>query len=382
MLESLLNVRLIKSFAAEEYDHQRLSEEADRAAHRSAKMTIGQYYEFPLRLLIDAILIGLLLVLVFLAVNNKLLTIPAAAMFVYLAKQLNDPFVALFGNFLALHDIRGSAARIIEVFSMKNTMEDGLRHLPDSQSSVALKNVSFEYEPGRRVLQKVDLTIERGQTVAIVGPSGSGKTTLVDLVMRLYDVTEGVVEFGGVDVREYRQREYRQQFGVVAQECLLFNGTVRENIIFNRTADEGKLAHAVWSSNAEEFLARLPAGLDTEIGDRGIRLSGGQRQRVALARAVYDYPRLLVLDEATSALDARSERAVQVAMQRVSKDITTVIIAHRLSTITHADKIVVLKEGRIEAEGDHRTLLSTNSLYRSLCALSPDVVDTPLSHAR
>ena len=166
------------------------------------------------------------------------------------------------------------------------------------------------------MLSDVTLEIRRGETVAIVGPSGSGKTTLGDLILRLFDVSAGAIRYDGTDVRDFTQASYRGHFGVVAQEALLFNANVRDNVVFHRPVDPEALAHAIWAANAEEFVRELPQGLDTMLGDRGVRLSGGQRQRIAIARAVYGRPSLLVLDEATSALDSEAEREVQKAIER------------------------------------------------------------------
>ena len=205
--------------------------------------------------------------------------------------------------------------------------------------------------------------------VALIGPSGSGKSTLVDLVLRFYDPTKGVILFDGTDIREFNQREYRRQFGVVSQDTLLFNATLRENIVFDKTYSETDLQHAIEVANADEFIKELPHGLDTVIGDRGLRLSGGQRQRIAIARAVYHRPQLLILDEATSALDSESEHLVQEALDRLAKEITLIVIAHRLGTVRHADKIVVLQAGRIEAIGKHDELIKRSPTYQRLCRL-------------
>jgi len=189
--------------------------------------------------------------------------------------------------------------------------------------------------------------------VAVVGPSGSGKTTLGDLLLRLFDVEKGAIQYDGTDVRKFTQASYRGHFGVVAQDSLLFNATVRDNIVFNRSMDANALAHALWAANAQEFVDALPEGLETVLGDRGVRLSGGQQQRIAIARAIYGRPSILVLDEATSALDSEAEHEVQKAIERIGREMTIVVIAHRLSTIVNSDRIVVLNRGRIEAIGPH-----------------------------
>ena len=205
--------------------------------------------------------------------------------------------------------------------------------------------------------------------MAIVGPSGAGKSTLSDVILRLYDPLSGQVTWDGRDLREFTQESYRKKFGVVPQEALLLNTSVRENITYGRRADEDKIAKAMEIANADDFIKALPRGLDTLVGDRGIRLSGGQRQRIAIARAIYDQPSVLIMDEATSSLDSESERAVQTAIDRVIHQMTAVVIAHRLSTILNADKIVVIKDGKIEAMGPHARLLEESVTYKHLFEL-------------
>jgi len=222
--------------------------------------------------------------------------------------------------------------------------------------------------------------VRKGDFVALVGPSGAGKSTLADLVLRLYDPETGTILMDGVDVRTYHQREYRQLFGVVSQENLLFHDTVRNNIRFGRPSlTDADLERAARIANAHDFIMALPQGYDTLIGDRGTRLSGGERQRVAIARAVVHRPKILILDEATSALDSTSERLVQDAINRVVSEATAIVIAHRLSTVMHADRIVVLDRGRIEAIGSHSDLLDVSPTYRHFCSLQLSALDIPLT---
>jgi len=230
--------------------------------------------------------------------------------------------------------------------------------------------VHFHHEPQKPTLHGVDLVIKKGEKVALVGPSGAGKSTLADLLLRFYDPLEGVITIDGRDLRTLRQESYRRLFGVVSQEALLFNATIRENIAYGREGvTDAEIERAARIANADGFIRELPEGYVTMVGDRGIRLSAGQRQRVAIARAIVRRPAILMLDEATSALDSESERLVQQAIDRVIRDATSVVIAHRLSTVLHADQIVVLNDKRVEAMGRHAELLERSETYARLYRL-------------
>jgi subfamily B ATP-binding cassette protein MsbA len=237
------------------------------------------------------------------------------------------------------------------------------------RADIVIENLDFNYGD-KPVLRNVNLTVKSGQLVALVGASGSGKTTLANLLLRFYDPERGTIKIGGVDVRDVRTFDLRNQIAVVAQENILFNDTIRRNIELGRLgAKEDEIVAAAKHAHAIDFIAQKPEGFDTVIGEKGVSLSGGQRQRLAIARAVLKDAPILILDEATSALDTESERAVQTALDELMKGRTTICIAHRLSTVLHADVIVVLDQGRIVEQGRHEELVQRGGVYQKLYEL-------------
>ncbi len=239
--------------------------------------------------------------------------------------------------------------------------------LPPIEGRVEFDHVSFAYEEGEPVLQDVSLTVDPGQTLALVGPTGVGKTTLISLLSRFYDVNEGTIRIDGHDVRQVTGGSLRQQMGIVLQDTFLFSGTVMDNIRYGRLdASDEEVIAAAKLANADQFVERLPEGYQTELGEQGRTLSQGQRQLIAIARAVLADPRILILDEATSSVDTRTERLIQRALDELLKGRTSFVIAHRLSTIRNADRVVVLEKGRVVERGTHDTLLAAGGLYAEL----------------
>jgi ATP-binding cassette subfamily B protein len=262
-----------------------------------------------------------------------------------------------------------SGERIFEVMDEPDDVPErpGAGDLPPGPGRLAYRGVRFEYAAARPVLDGIDLELDAGTTVAVIGHTGAGKTTLASLVPRFYDVSAGAVELDGVDVRDLKLASLRREIGIVTQDPFLFSASVRENIGFGRpdaTGDE--IEHAARLAQAHEFIARLPDGYDTVIGERGITLSGGQRQRLAIARALLVNPRVLILDDATASVDATTEAAIKKGLAEAMRGRTTIIVAHRLSTISLAEEIVVLDHGRIAARGTAEELDATSPVYREI----------------
>src|ERR671937_2327263 len=262
-----------------------------------------------------------------------------------------------------------SGERIFEVMDEPEDVSDrpDAPDLPPGPGRIAYRNAQFEYAPGRSVLKGIDLELEPGTTVALIGHTGAGKTSLASLVPRFYDVTGGAVELDGVDVRDVRLASLRRAIGAVTQDPFLFSASVRENIAFGRPdATDEAIERAARLAQAHEFIAELPEGYETVIGERGITLSGGQRQRVAIARALVVDPRILIFDDATASVDATTEARIKSGLREAMRGRTTIIIAHRLSTISLADEVVVLADGRVAARGAHDELIEESPVYREM----------------
>lgn len=267
----------------------------------------------------------------------------------------------------------GSVERINKILFESAEIKDPENPLSiaDFKDAVEFKNVSFSYNnfDSREILSDVTFSLKKGNVLALVGPSGAGKTTIADLLPRFYEVDNGSIAIDGVDIKQYKKHDLRKLMGVVSQESILFNDTVKNNIAFGTNASDDAIIEAAKAANAHDFIMQLPQGYNTVIGDRGQNLSGGQKQRLTIARAILKNPPILILDEATSALDSESEKLVQEALIKLMRNRTSVVIAHRLSTIQFADEILVIDQGKIVEKGNHISLMSKNGLYKKLVEL-------------
>lgn len=377
--ETIAGQRIVKAFGMEEYEQRRFEESSRQLVRINLKAARITALNSPL-----VEFIGYMSFVPFLLYANYQInrgfTLGAFVVFVAALFRLYEPIRKLSRMHLHFQQAFASSSRIFELLETRVEIKDapGARELPPIQREIALENVSFRYEGSENppVLDRIDLTIKKGEIVALVGSSGAGKSSLASLIPRFYDVAEGRITIDDVDIRAVSLRSLRRQIAIVTQDTFLFNDTVRANIAYGRedcSLDE--LVEAARAAFIHDFISSLPDGYETIIGERGQRLSGGQRQRVAIARAIMKNAPILILDEATSALDSESERLVQEALYNLMQRRTTVVIAHRLSTVRMADRIVVMEGGSIVETGDHEKLLERCGIYRKLYDLQfADVV--------
>ncbi len=371
--ETLGGLRIIKGFNSERWQLERFGRENTQYARTMTRLYRRKDLASPL-----SEFLGIAAVAVILWFGAKQVfagEISAATFitFLYAFYNIIEPAKQLSGASYSIRKGMGALERVESVLNADVSIRDSeqAQAIAGFSEKIEFKNVSFQYQNADRpALKDIELTIPHGKIIALVGASGAGKSTIADLLPRFYDVTAGQILVDGQDIRQLRLYDLRHLMGIVSQEAILFNDTVRNNIAFgNEQATDADIEAAAKAANAHDFILALPENYATNIGDRGSKLSGGQRQRLTIARALLKNPPILILDEATSALDSESEQLVQVALDRLLQNRTALVIAHRLSTVQHADEIIVLDAGRIVERGTHDVLLQQNGIYRKLVEL-------------
>ncbi len=369
--ETLSSIRVVKAFGMENYEIQRFFQETRRfylLVVRRAKLRL---LASPITEILGVMMGVLMLWIGGLEVlNGKGLTSEDFLRFIFLLFAMMDPMRKLGNVNVEMQTGAASAERIFNILDTPPTLLDGKRavEIKTFENEIAFNNVNFSYDgTDKTILKNITLTIKKGSILALVGPSGAGKSTVADLIPRFYDVTGGSIKIDDLDIRKVSLKSLRSLMGIVTQETLLFNDSIKANIAYGqKDMDMDQVISATKAANALEFIETMPMGFETIIGEKGVKLSGGQRQRLAIARAILKNPPILILDEATSALDTESERLVQEALETLMTDRTVIVIAHRLSTIQNANKIIVLDQGEICEEGTHSELIQLKGHYKTL----------------
>lgn len=373
--ETLSAVQTVQSFAQESVARRDFSDVTEKSFEvAKQRITVRSIMTVAVMFLVFAGVVGVLWIGTR-DVRADQMSSGALVQFVIYAIMVAGAVAALSEIWGELQRAAGATERLVELLNATDQVNDPAapKDCPAPlRGDVRFESVSFAYpsRPDRQALDAVSLAVKPGETVAFVGPSGAGKTTVMQMIQRFYDPQEGAIKLDGVDLREMQREDFRSQIAVVPQDPVIFSGSARDNIRFGRPeASDAEVEAAAKAAAAHEFIEALSEGYDTKLGERGVMLSGGQKQRVAIARAILRDAPVLLLDEATSALDAESERAVQEAVEHLSKNRTTLIVAHRLATVKKADRIVVMQDGAVVAEGTHDALVAENGLYARLARL-------------
>ena len=364
-------MRIVKAFGMENYEIERFREEEKKYFGLLTSLVRRRALTSPITETIGVITVSIILYFIGTQIILGESDMTPGAFFVYLGIFFQMmPSLKLFGQ--VFNSVQEGIAASERVFSILDTVPK-VKDSPDAielksfNKGIEFQNVNFKYEKSDLILKNINLKINKGEVLAMVGPSGAGKSSLADLIPRFYDVTEGSILIDDYDIRKITMKSLRSFIGMVTQETILFNDSVKNNIAYGlKDISLDKIIEAAKAANAHNFIQELKDGYETIIGDRGTKLSGGERQRLAIARALLKNPPILILDEATSSLDTESEVLVQQAIERLMKGRTSIVIAHRLSTIQSADKIIVLSDGAIVEQGTHKDLLSKNGLYSKL----------------
>ena len=367
--DNLSGIQVIQAFAREDQERKRFAAESERYYHARVKGIRYWSIFFPIIRFVSAMgAVAVLAVGAVMVVRGQL-TLGTLVAFLAYITSFYDPIDRLTEVDNIFQEAIAAGERIFELLDETTEVIDApnARELPAIRGEMVFDQVTFRYGTGDRVLHGISFKMEPGQMVALVGPSGAGKTSIANLICRFYDPIQGNVTVDGHNLRDIKLSSLRRQVAVVLQDSFLFNNTVAQNLLYGKPdATEDELMAAARTANADDFIAKLPEGFDTELGERGVKLSGGQKQRLALARAILADPKILILDEATSSVDAEAEYLIQQALERVLRGRTALVIAHRLSTIRNADKILVLDSGRIVETGNHTELMQRGGLYSRL----------------
>ncbi|MCH4822883.1 ABC transporter ATP-binding protein/permease [Gramella lutea] len=368
--ETLSSLKIVKGFNAERKFYHRFQDSTNRLNHILNKLVNRQNLASP-----TSEFLGIFVIVIILWFGGNMVLVDGsldAATFIAflgLAYNILTPAKQISKATYSVKKGNAAAERILSVLETPSTIIDAPNAIDKKEfnSEISIENIEFSYEKDERVLKNFSIKVPKGETVALVGQSGSGKSTIANLITRFYDVDSGAIKVDGKDIREIKKASLRDLMGLVTQDSILFNDTIRNNVSLGKVdASDEEIIEALKIANAWEFVKDLPGKLDTNIGDSGNKLSGGQKQRLSIARAVLKNPPVMILDEATSALDTESEKLVQKALENMMKNRTSVVIAHRLSTIQNADTIVVMQRGEIVEQGRHQELISSNGTYKKL----------------
>lgn len=367
----LQSIRLVKTFAREEHEQQRAERQFSTVTRSALAMTIFNAFFGSLMGFLSHIAVLVLYVAGGVMIIRQTLTVGELVAFVGMVGFLIQPLNTLINLSGSVYAGLASLAPVYTLLHFNEPLEviEGKRAVNTLKGHIRFRDVSLVFESnGRHALHHIDVEIHPGETIALVGESGAGKSTFANLVLGFYFASSGAVEIDGVDIRDLNVRQLRERIGVVSQDNVVLNTTIRENLMYGRmSATEEQMREASRNAHADDFIMESPGGYDTIVGDRGVRISGGQRQRLAIARALLKDPQILILDEATSALDSDSESKIQDALERLQANRTCIVIAHRLSTIMNADRILVLRQGNLVEVGTHGELLKRNGEYARLC---------------